>query len=227
MLTNKNVLITGASGGLGQPVTQALLDAGAHVFAISRSMDRHPAAASSRLQEIHASLDTLEKARETVDGLPPLDAAIHIVGGWSGGQRAEETPDSMFEKMLTVNLWTALHLFRAVVPGMRERGHGRLLAVGSKSALHPAAKSAAYNLSKAALISFVQTLAVENADRGITANIVLPGTIDTEANRQAMPHANRSTWVPPERIAALLVHLASDAGASISGAAIPIYGEPA
>jgi NAD(P)-dependent dehydrogenase (short-subunit alcohol dehydrogenase family) len=67
-------------------------------------------------------------------------------------------------------------------------------------------------------------MAAENADRAITANIVLPGTMDTPANRASMPTADFSQWVPPSQVASMLVHLASDSASAITGAVIPIYG---
>jgi NAD(P)-dependent dehydrogenase (short-subunit alcohol dehydrogenase family) len=82
----------------------------------------------------------------------------------------------------------------------------------------------AYSASKAAVIALVRTVALENKDRGISANVVLPATMDTPGNRAADPQADRSRWVQPGQVAALLVHLASDAGAQVTGAAIPVYG---
>jgi NAD(P)-dependent dehydrogenase (short-subunit alcohol dehydrogenase family) len=82
----------------------------------------------------------------------------------------------------------------------------------------------AYSASKAAVVSLVRTIALENKDRGISANSVLPGMMDTPANRAGDPNADRSSWVQPAQVAALLAHLASDAAAEITGAAIPVYG---
>ena len=82
----------------------------------------------------------------------------------------------------------------------------------------------AYSASKAALVSLVRTVALENKDAGITANVILPGTIDTPANRKAMPGADVAQWVQPGAIASLIVWLASDAGKDVTGAAIPVYG---
>jgi NAD(P)-dependent dehydrogenase (short-subunit alcohol dehydrogenase family) len=107
---------------------------------------------------------------------------------------------------------------------MRQQGGGRILAVASRQGVEPSAMVGAYSASKAALVSLVRTIALENKDRNISANSVLPGTMDTPANRAGDPNADRSQWVQPSQVAALLLHLASDAGAQITGAAIPIYG---
>ena len=86
------------------------------------------------------------------------------------------------------------------------------------------ANLSAYNTSKAALVALIRTAALENADAGITANTILPGTMNTEANRRASPDADPSKWVQTERVADIAVFLVSDAGAEITGAAIPAYG---
>jgi NAD(P)-dependent dehydrogenase (short-subunit alcohol dehydrogenase family) len=103
---------------------------------------------------------------------------------------------------------------------MRRAGRGRIVAIGSRAAVEPAANIGAYSASKAAMVSLVRTAALENGDAGITANAILPGTIDTEANRKSNPAGDHSKWISPARLAALAVFLASDAGAQITGAAI-------
>ena len=105
---------------------------------------------------------------------------------------------------------------------MRERRSGCILAIGSRAATLPVATLTPYAASKAALSALIRGIAVENRDARITANLVTPGTIDTPANRTAMPNADTSRWVKPEQIAALLLHLASPSGSQISGVEIPI-----
>ena len=153
-----------------------------------------------------------------------IDALVHLVGAFAGGQSVAETDDATLEQMLEVNLRAAFHMFRAVLPEMRARGAGRILAIGSRTATDPQPMVGAYSASKAALVSLVQTIALENKDRGISANVILPGTMDTPANRAAMPGADPAKWVQPAQVASLLVHLASDQASQISGAVIPILG---
>ena len=107
---------------------------------------------------------------------------------------------------------------------MRSAKAGRIIAIGSRAAENPGPTVGAYSASKAALVSLIRTVALENKDAGITANTILPGTIDTPANRKAMPGADTTTWVQPASIASLIVWLASDAGKDVTGAAIPVYG---
>jgi NAD(P)-dependent dehydrogenase (short-subunit alcohol dehydrogenase family) len=126
--------------------------------------------------------------------------------------------------MLEMNLRSAFYIARAVLPHMRAAGSGRILAIGSRAAVEPGAGAGAYSASKAALVSLIRTLAVENKDRCISANVILPGTMDTPANRAADPKADFSRWVQPSQVAGMLLHLASDAAAQVSGAVIPVYG---
>jgi NAD(P)-dependent dehydrogenase (short-subunit alcohol dehydrogenase family) len=153
-----------------------------------------------------------------------LDCVAHTVGGFAGGHSIAETEDVTFQNMFDVNLYSTFYLLRAAIPVMRKTGRGSIVAIGSRAAVEPATNIGAYSASKAALVSLVRTAALENRDLGITANVILAGTIDTEQNRRADPKADRSRWVSPEKLAALAVYLVSDAGAQITGAAIPFYG---
>jgi NAD(P)-dependent dehydrogenase (short-subunit alcohol dehydrogenase family) len=163
-------------------------------------------------------------AQTALSRFPRVDALVHLMGGFAGGQSVADTEAAVFERMLDLNLRSALYVARAFLPAMRERGAGRILAVGSRTAVEPKPMLGAYTVSKAALVALIRTIALENRDRGITANLVLPGTMDTPANRAAMPDADPAKWVQPEQVAAMLVHLASDAASDVNGAVIPIYG---
>jgi NAD(P)-dependent dehydrogenase (short-subunit alcohol dehydrogenase family) len=226
-LQNKVALVTGANGGLGTSVTQALLDAGATVVGVSRNIRqadfRHPSFVA-----ISAKLSTGEAANKLVEQVTAkfarIDLLAHLVGGFAGGKTIAETDDATFEAMLDLNLKTAFYVLRAVIPQMRRARSGRIVAIASRAAEDPGPGVGAYSASKAALVSLIRTVALENKDHGITANVILPGTIDTPANRKAMPGADTGTWVLPASIAALIVWLAGEAGKDVNGAAIPVYG---
>jgi len=226
-LEGKIAIVTGAKGGLGTFVTESFLAAGAKVIGVSRSIQAadfsHP-----EFFAFPAELSSGEAARKLTEDIVTrfgrIDVLVHVMGGFAGGSRVEETDDSTFEKMLDLNYRAAFFIAKAVLPHMRRQGSGRILAVASRQAVEPAVKVGAYSASKAALVSLIHTIALENKDRCISANSVLPGTMDTPGNRSGDPEADRSQWVQPSQVAALLVHLASDAAAQITGAAIPIYG---
>lgn len=227
-LESKVTVITGAKGGLGSFVTEAFLAAGAKVIGVSRSIQTsdfaHPEF-TAMPAELSSGAAAQKLAGDVVTRFGGIDALVHVMGGFAGGKSVAETDDATFEKMLDLNYRAAFFIARAVLPQMREQGSGRILAVASRQGIEPAAMVGAYSASKAALVSLIRTIALENKDRCISANTVLPGTMDTPGNRAGDPKADGSQWVQPAQVAALLVHLASDAGAQITGAAIPIYGK--
>jgi NAD(P)-dependent dehydrogenase (short-subunit alcohol dehydrogenase family) len=226
-LSDKTVLITGANGGLGMAVTKAFLEAGAQVAGVAKKIQNsdfpHP-----NFIAYPAELGSADAARAVAASVTAkwgkIEILVHLVGAFAGGKSVADTDDALLERMLEVNLRTAFHMFRAVLPGMRARGAGRILAIGSRTATGPRPMVGAYSASKAALVSLVGTIALENKDRGISANVILPGTMDTPANRVAMPGSDPGKWVQPSQVASLLVHLASDQSSQISGAVIPILG---
>jgi NAD(P)-dependent dehydrogenase (short-subunit alcohol dehydrogenase family) len=154
----------------------------------------------------------------------PIDALVHLLGGFGGGQPITETSDKTWDGMMTLNLRAAFCAMRAVLKPMTATQYGRIVAVGSRAAVEASPNFAAYAVSKAGLVALVKNVAAEGKDLGITANVVLPSTIDTSANRQAMPKSDFSRWVQPESIAKTLVYLASKEAGDVSGAVIPIYG---
>jgi NAD(P)-dependent dehydrogenase (short-subunit alcohol dehydrogenase family) len=153
-----------------------------------------------------------------------IDILVHTVGGFAGGKSIAETDDKTFQGMLDMNLNSTFYLLRAVIPVMRKAGNGRIVAIGSRAAADPGAGVGAYSASKAAMVSLIRTVAIENMDADITANVILPGTIDTPANRKFMADADFSKWVQPENIASLITWLVGDSGKDVNGAVIPFYG---
>jgi NAD(P)-dependent dehydrogenase (short-subunit alcohol dehydrogenase family) len=129
--------------------------------------------------------------------------------------------------MFDLNLNCVFHILRAAVPPLRKTGTGRIIAIGSRAALEPGAGVGAYSASKAAMVSLIRTVALENKDAGLTANAILPGTMDTPANRKAIPNADVSKWVQTDSVAELVVWLAGEAGKGVNGSVIPVYGKDA
>ncbi len=226
-MKDKVVLVTGANGGLGSYVTQAFLDAGATVVGVSRKIQQSDFN-SSAFSALPAEISTAAGAKTMVESVVArfgrLDVVAHTVGGFAGGLSIAETDDATFQRMFDVNLNSTFYLLRAVLPAMRKTGNGRIIAVGSRAALEPGAGVGAYSASKAAMVSLIRTVALENKDAGITANVILPGTMDTPANRKAIPNADISRWVQPANVARLITWLAGDAGKDVNGAVIPVYG---
>ena len=227
-MNGKVVLVTGANGGLGSNVTRAFLEAGATVVGASRKIGQ--ANFDSRnFFAIPAEISTGEGARVLMETVAArfgrLDVLAHTVGGFAGGQSVAETDDVTFQRMMDLNLNATFYLLRSALPLVRKTGNGRIIAIGSRSALEPGADVGAYSASKAAMLSLMKTVALENKDAGVTANVILPGTMDTPMNRKSMPDADFSKWVQPASVASLMVWLAGEAGKEINGAAIPVYGD--
>ncbi len=221
---NRTILITGANGGLGGAVTKAFLETGATVAGVFRS-GPSPAPGHPHFRGIEADLATPAGAARAAEECGPIDALVHLAGGFAGGATVAETSDATWNLMLNTNLNAAFYIARAVLPSMLRAGRGRIIAIGSRTAVEPAAKLSAYGASKAALVALIRTIALEVKKTAITANIVLPSVIDTPANRAANPGADFSKWVKPASIARLLVWLASDGAGDVNGAVIPIYGK--
>jgi len=226
-MKGKVVLVTGANGGLGRFVTQAFLNVAATVIGSSRKI-RQEEFEGANFTALPADLSSREGAKALLDEVVmrfgALDVLVHTVGGFAGGQSVADTDDATFQRMLNMNLNSVFHIVRAALPALRRSESGRILAIGSRAAAEPGAGVGAYSASKGAMLSLLKAVAVENQDAGVTANVILPGTMDTPANRFAMPNADFSKWVQPSNVASLVLWLASDAAKEITGAAIPVYG---
>lgn len=225
VLSGKIAVVTGASGGLGTAVVGAILEAGATVVGIARQVE---STKRERFEAIAADLSGAKSAAKAIDDvaakLGRIDILAHLVGGFAGGKTVAEMDDATFQNMMDMNLNVAFYVLRATLLHMRRAGAGRIITIASRAAESPGAGVGAYSASKAALVSLTKTVAIENKASGITANTILPGTMDTPSNRKFMPDADFSTWVQPSAVASLIVWLASHAGKDVTGAAIPVYG---
>jgi NAD(P)-dependent dehydrogenase (short-subunit alcohol dehydrogenase family) len=161
--------------------------------------------------------------REAAEAHGGIDALINIAGGFDGGSPVHETPWSLWQQQLDLNLKTTVISCAAAAPHMRGRG-AAIVNVGSRTATQPAKNLAAYAASKRAVAQLTEALAAELRDDDITANLVLPSTIDTPANRESSPKADHARWPKPEEIARVILFLVGPDARIISGAAIPVYG---
>jgi len=232
--SEKVVVVTGASGNLGQAVTRAFHAAGARLVLLDRAADRlaplFPELAGVPEALLLGGVDVsdaalVEQAVATaLARFERIDVLANTVGGYRAGQPVHEISLETWDFMLNLNARVAFILSRAVTPPMLAQGSGKIVHVGARAALAGAANAAAYAASKAVLVRLVESQAEELKHAGINVNCVLPGTIDTPQNRQAMPKADYSRWVAPEAIADVLLFLASEAARAIHGAAVPVYG---
>jgi NAD(P)-dependent dehydrogenase (short-subunit alcohol dehydrogenase family) len=229
-LAGRTALVTGGTGGVGRAVVKCFLEAGAKVQVPVFAEEEIPALEgylgdAVHAVEIHRGVDLGDPGSvETL--FSALSAPPQIVANVAGGFAmavVEETEPESWERMLRMNATTAFLVSRAAFPAMREGGFGRILNVSARPALEGGAKEmGAYGASKAAVLNLTRALAREGGPLGITANAVVPTILDTPGNRDAMPGADRSTWIPPMALARVFRFLASAEGGVVNGAAIPL-----
>jgi NAD(P)-dependent dehydrogenase (short-subunit alcohol dehydrogenase family) len=232
-MSSEVVLVTGANGALGAAISARLAAAGARVVALERSNTSEPRLEreSDSVLRLHASTgdaallrDALSRAEKEVGA---LTGAVLTAGAWRGGHKFHEAaaePD--YRAVLDANLESAHVALRALLPGLVQRKRGSVVLIGSRSGVRPydAPGDAAYAAAKAALTALSQAIAAEVLADGVRVNLVLPSTIDTEANRKAMPDADTSRWVTTDSLADVVEFLLSERARDISGAALPVYG---
>jgi len=227
-------LVTGGTGALGSSVALDLLKFGARVVVTYRS-DKEWAALEARAGELRPNLAgaqvDLERAQD-VERLAAsiladwqrVDFLVAVAGGFAAG-KSFETDDKTWDHMLNLNLRSLISCLRSVVPVMIRQNFGRIVTVSSGSILRGGgAGIAAYAVSKGAVRQLSKILADELKAYDIHVHCILPGTMDTEANRLAMPKADFSKWVKTEEVARVVHFLLSDDARSVRSVVVPVLG---
>lgn len=229
-MSGQTVAITGAFGALGAAMARRFAGAGAQLGLLDRAFvpdwaareftAPHVLVGGVDLTDPAAAAAALQKVIATSGG---LDVLINVAGGFrwetlAAGEMAT------WELMFAMNLKTAVASSRAAIAHLSARGAGRIINIGAGAAGRAAAGMGAYAASKAGVERLSEALAEELKDRNITVNTILPGTLDTAANRAAMPDADRTRWVEPEAVADVAAFLASAGARAVTGAAIRVFG---
>lgn len=223
----QTTLVTGGTGGVGVAVLERLVAEGHEVtatFQSERGRDHAHAAVGEKVRFVPCDVSDEQQVAAVVSGLESLTNVVNLVGGFRSGPKVHETDPADFAAMLQLNLTPSFLLARAAVPKVLASGGGSFVAVSARATQRPFAGAAGYLTSKAALIALVQALDVEYRSQGLRANALLPGTIDTPANRESMPKADRSSWVTPEAFADAVAALLSPQSSAIAGATLPLTG---
>lgn len=226
-------MVTGGAGALGSAVVHAFLDAGARVVVPYRKEGeleslRARIGAGANAPLSGAAVDLTDEAavaaffEQARSDAGSVNALVNAAGSFAGGSPAHETGWETWREMLDVNLKTAVLASRAAARQMATRGGGAIVNVSARAALGSGEKIAAYAASKRALLQLTEAMAAELAAAGVTVNAVLPSTIDTPANRKAMPDADFSAWTKPEDIARVILFLAGPDARIVTGAKIPV-----
>jgi len=233
-MTDSSVtLVTGANGALGSAIVERCARDGGKVVALERSKTGEVALERASASVLRLSASTTDAAALTA-ALNRAEAehgavtgAVLTAGAWRGGHRFHEPEAAAdYRAVMDANLESAQIVLRALLPGLVARGRGSVVLVGSRSGVRPydAPGDAAYAATKAALTALAQAIAAEVLADGVRVNLVLPSTIDTEANRKAMPDADHSRWVTTDSLGDVIGFLLSERARDVSGAAIPVYG---
>jgi NAD(P)-dependent dehydrogenase (short-subunit alcohol dehydrogenase family) len=224
-MATRTALITGGTGGLGVSVVEAFLEDGWRVvvpWIVGGKAERLPAGAEAVEADLTEPDDVDRVVRQASgDESAPLRALANLVGGFAGDQPVAETPLADFEAMFALNLRPTYLVTQRALPRMAAAGGGAVVCVGSRSALEPFAGAAGYAASKAAVIAFARTVAVECAADGVRCNAIVPSLIDTPANREASPDAVER-MVPPERVARVIRWLCGDESVAVNGAVVSV-----
>jgi len=236
LLEGKVAIVTGGSGALGRAVVEHFLVAGAKVavpWIVEAEVPMLRGQLGNRFPNDQIMLaranvgEEAEVARfvgDVIKRFGRVDLLVNLVGGFWGGKPISETTVQEWQSMFDLNLKPTFLMCRAVVPTMQKNQYGRIISVSSRSGLMGAGDFAAYAVAKGAIATFTASLAEEVLGDGVLVNAIAPSTIDTEANRKAMPKAKHENWVKPEDIARTIAYLCSEDCRVTSGSVIPVYG---
>lgn len=224
-----SLIITGAGGSLGLTVVNRLLEDGYHILAAVGRSGSGNLLQHKNLEIQEVDLLNEEQARDFVKKSLKSDtgvqAAVLLVGGFAMG-RIADTGKAELEKMIGLNFYTAYHIARPLLSHFLSRPQGgQFILVGSRPGMNAADGKDffAYSLSKAMIFRLAEFINAEGRDKGVTATVIVPSTIDTEANRKAMPGADFSKWVPAENIAEAISFSLSETGRMTRESIIKIY----
>lgn len=226
-LADRHVVVTGGTGALGGVVVGRLLQAGAICHVPSHRVGGAARIGTDERLRIVAGIDLADEmaVQRFYDTVPELWASVHLAGGFAMAPIADAAR-AEFLRMMEMNALTAFLCCRAAVRSMRRAGTGgRIVNVSARPGLDPrkGARMAAYTASKAAVAAITLALAEELKGERILVNAIAPSTLDTPANRSAMPDADTSRWLTPEAAAEAVLQLVSPANMEISGAVLPLY----
>jgi NAD(P)-dependent dehydrogenase (short-subunit alcohol dehydrogenase family) len=229
--SGKVVLITGGTGALGRAVAQTFgtLNATTVVtYIIDEEREDVKAKIKTIAELVKADITKEDQAKKLVSHVintyDRIDVLVNVVGGYLGGKTVAELDETEWDKMMSMNLKSAFLISKHVIPLMVSAKHGKMVHISSRTGLKSDGYDSAYSASKSGLIRLVESISEEVKEHNINVNCILPSTIDTEANRKAMPNSDFSKWVKTEDLAKVVLFLCSEEAKVVNGAAIPAYG---
>jgi NAD(P)-dependent dehydrogenase (short-subunit alcohol dehydrogenase family) len=230
-LEGRVIAVAGAAGNLGPTVVRRLAPAGARLALGGRhKAPLDELAAENDVEADIAEVDLLDPSSAAAwasglgERLGRIDALVHLVGGWRGGQPIEEAPLEDWHALNDLLVRTTQHATQAFARHLMESGRGRFAIVSSGQGQAPTSKNAVYAAAKAAQEAWALALADRFRGTGATANIVVVGSILTPEMRQESPEQDVSKFTPAEEIAEAIAYLCSDAAGSMNGQRLTLRG---
>jgi len=233
-LADRVVAVPGATGAAGRAAVSAFAAEGCTVGLIGTDAERLRTLAADldlgngrwhgAAGDVTRADDVRRVVGEITEALGPVDVLVHVVGGWLGGVAAVDLDPADVATSFDQHVFSTLHMVQAVVPGMVERGWGRVFAISQPLASEPGPRGGGYLMAKAAQEVQLRSLARDLAGSGVTANLLIVKTIDKDHERDREPTPKNEHWTTPEEIAATMVMLCGEAGSTINGARIPLFG---
>jgi NAD(P)-dependent dehydrogenase (short-subunit alcohol dehydrogenase family) len=242
-LTGRVALVTGGSKGIGNAIARGLAQAGADLFLCSRSEEPLANAAEEirsrtgkRVEYMAADMAVREDVKRVADLAAKRLGKVDILvnnAGWNIPQSIDEIRDEDWQYLVELNLNNVMAMTRAIVPGMKERGWGRVIHISSIMGLASTPKRNAYSATKAALIAMAKASALDLGPSGVTVNCIAPGPIATEMPMSILSKEQQDTlaaktavgrWGKPDELIGPALLLASEAGSYITGACLVVDG---
>jgi NAD(P)-dependent dehydrogenase (short-subunit alcohol dehydrogenase family) len=239
--SGKTALITGSGRGIGRAAADMLASQGARIIyhgtALNDNLTGAAKAAGNDSIPLAADLSRSENVGKLLTAMQEMSVTPDILVLNASAQSymtMDEFDEDEYWRMFNTNVASSCLLLKALLPEMRKKKYGRVIFVGSINGIKPSGRLAVYGASKAALMNFAKTCAMENAPYNITVNTILPGVIETDRNVQALSNEDFAAMLKekipmhrfgqPEECAELISFLASDKSSYITGAEIPIAG---
>jgi NAD(P)-dependent dehydrogenase (short-subunit alcohol dehydrogenase family) len=228
-MSDQSVLIVGATGGLGPDVVRAFMATELNVHFTGRRSEVVAEMEKEIPNSVGHTVDPIEESAirgviEQIDDKTPLAAYVHLAGAYACGPHIDELSPEDWQKMLDSNWRTLMHGASAAFGVMRRRESGSIVTIGSLAGLNGGVANAPYAVSKAAVISFTRCLAEEGKRYGVRANCIVPGILNTPANRKAMPDGKCETWTPTEDVAKTIVFLCGVDSLGVNGSTLLMKG---
>lgn len=226
----KTILITGASGNLGTETIRTLYNHGHEICATTGSSglpeELEGMVTDARRVDLTNEGEVKDYIGEITKEHPALDGAVMLVGGFTSGG-IKETDGMSIDKQIALNFKTAYFVVRPLIEHFENKGGGQFVLIGARPALNPDAGKdlVAYALSKALVMHLAKLINAFGHGKGIHATVLVPSTIDTPANRYAMPDADTTKWVKAEDIAETIAYLFSEAGNTLRDSILKVYNE--